>query len=120
MRNENAQAQITISYQTCCFCDKPIYPAGKPVAYYPRFEFRKAAKEYAKQHNLTIFSWGKNKCALAYTNFACNHNENNIVRIDWGIVFTRSQTKSASPTRLAGSTPAQGFMKTETKIYLKG
>ena len=83
------QAQITISYQICCFCDKPIYPVGKPVDYYPRFQFRKAAKEYAENHNLTIFQWGHNgdKNALAYTGLACNHNEDNIVRIDWSIVY---------------------------------
>jgi len=28
--------------------------------------------------------------------------------------------KSPNPARLAGSTPAQGIMKTETKTFLKG
>ena len=86
-RQSGVLVRITASYQTCCFCDKKQYPAGPPVQYYPRFQFRKAAKEYASVHGLTIVSWGHNgdKSALAETNEACVHFPNNRVRLDWNI-----------------------------------
>ena len=80
---QNVKAKITIDYTTCCFCDKLVFPCGEPVDFRPRFNFRKAVREYAINHGLTVFQWGKYKTALAYTNQNCSHFDNNIVRLDW-------------------------------------
>jgi len=79
------KAKIINSYSTCCFCQKPKYPAGIPVNYYPKFLFRQAAKKYALSHGLTIFQWSKQKTALAYTNTNCTHFDRHIIRLDWTI-----------------------------------
>ncbi len=83
------RAQITANIERGCFCKFPDLPPGQIVPYYPRFEFVKAVKDYAKKHNLEIY-WinGKsgNRAAFTFIKIPCQHRDKQSVRISFKLV----------------------------------
>jgi len=83
MRDRDHKVRIVAGYSSCCFCDKPDLPPGPPVPCQPRFEFRKAAREYAAAHGLRIVRWWRGKSAAAELAYPCQHRQVQQVCLNW-------------------------------------
>ena len=88
MTRDNTKACIIAHYSNHCFCDKPVLPPGTPVSYRPRFNFHKAAQQYADRHGLDVFAWNKtHKQASCVSRFCCQHGHPSVT-LEWGLALS--------------------------------
>lgn len=76
---------ITAEYTSCCFCNKPRFPSSKSYPLRPRWNFRKAAREYASQHGIynLFFNKASTHSAVGRADIPCQHCDKQYVRIEW-------------------------------------
>lgn len=77
------KAQLYAQYTRSCFCERRELPEGPTVAYEPRFEFAKAARQFAKQIGLLNLHISEHKTAQGELPHGCEHGATQWVRIDW-------------------------------------
>ena len=77
---------ITADYADCCFCNKPELPSSsKSYAFNPRWNFNKAAREYAAKHNIRnlVFNKTTHHSAIGFADTPCQHFNTQRIRIEW-------------------------------------
>jgi hypothetical protein len=84
------KARIIASYRSCCFCDKAELQPGNVFDSEPRFNFAAAVKQYANERGLTKVNINKRSSgrgATAVLTIPCTHRTEQIVGLDWTIVW---------------------------------